>query len=250
MKKDTWKDLLQKFPTQPKGWLTLHQFMERAGLKNIQGIYDDVRKGRVPSQFIAMCPYKNRMTVCVDWDSVAYDFMIQKRAAFRPDDFVENEARQYKPIRIKGDDPASQINRLKRAAHIEKRDTTEEIEALKEAVQAIPDNQTTLFSSGSIVSPVVDLHSAKYRKEQLDIERKKIEVLILRNEMIEVKEIENEWRGLGITLRGEFEKAATQLAPELATIKDPREIKRRLSAAFIGICEQLWKDENDRNSNN
>jgi hypothetical protein len=180
--------------------------------------------------------------------------------AKRPDDFVQNEERAYKPLRKKADDPASKIARLKKQAAIDGEDHADEIAEVESEIEQIKlrgsaggENRNIgetadLFSTGMQVEPVVDLHSASYREKQLKIEKQRIELLKARNELIAVKEAENEWRGMGVTLRAEFDKMSTQLAPRLAPIHDPRQIKAALSAAFAELCDKIWKAVDEGNA--
>ena len=235
-----------KMDNPPKGWICISDWCARAGgVVSPQSISLAVRDGRIPMQYVARGTVRRQAVLLLDWDNTAYDFFAKRQPTMWPPDFELNDAREYKPMRKPGNDAASKINALKRAAAITGEDKTEEIAEVIEnsEIGGLTDN---LFSGSMMASPVTDLYSAKYRKEQLDIEKRKMELLKIRNDMIEVSEVAREWAGMGVTLRAEFDKSATQLSSTLATVNDPREVKRILTNAFSDLCDLLWKDDDDR----
>lgn len=218
----------------PAGWLTCIEYAERLGCKPVQ-INKAVKDGRIPRKHLALNdPPDGQRRVIINWDASIYDYLIKRRACYRPDDFEPNKARLYKPFNV--------------APHLE--DAIEEPpppqdegEQKKEPVQNIVDE--TLVDDEMRFESVIDTTSAKYRKEQLDIIKKQNELKREANELIAMSDERMLLGGLAAQLGGNASKAVPKWSPIFAAEKDPRKIRQLMKQMFTDIFKPLDEEVKD-----
>lgn len=230
-------DLLTEVDTKPAGWLSVKEYATRAGA-SYMAIYTAVRDGRLPRRSVAAfrCGANKARRIIIDWDATAYQFFYDMRSRYRPADFVPNENREYKPIRKKGSDPASQINEIKVREAVTGQDFSSEFDRVREAVFTPKD----LLTDQMHLERVTDLTTARYRSEQLKIEKQQIELRKARNEVIETAQVVALNHQIAMEVKAEWGKLIPRLAPVLAAENDPREVKKILTDAWAQAFSPLY----------
>lgn len=216
----------------PSGWLTCIEYAERLECKPVQ-INKAVKDGRIPQKHLALNdPPEGQRRIIINWDASIYDYLINRRACYRPDDFKPNKARLYKPFNV--------------APHLEGAITEEpepEEDPKKDPVQNIVDE--TLVDDEMKFTPVIDTTSAKYRKEQLDIIKKQNDLKREANELITFSDERMLLGGLAAQLGGNASKAVPKWSPIFAAEKDPRKIRQLMKQMFTDIFKPLDDEVQD-----
>lgn len=206
-----------KFPSIPPGWLTMQEFAARCGLP-VNNIRMSVRRGHFPSIHLAKAPHgKDGVrgpadVVIINYNEAVYDYLATRKSDCRPDDFVENEAREYKPIRL----------------------TTE-----TEAPQTLPEIIKENVVNPDEPVPMVDLSSAKLRHEQLKVRKLEAELSQIANKTVKIEDVIATNTACAIEVRQALQGARRRMVPLLLGVKTSREIDAILEAEIHKALEAL-----------
>lgn len=227
----------------PEGWLTIAEFAERSGVQARQ-VYKAIDDGKIPRKHLAMMLGGTQRTIVIDWDATAYDFIAGRRQGSRPADFVENAAREYKPFRLSAQQEIAAESEEKLRRKIEKEVLAGGTTGLSsEQIQNIVDEQ--LVIEKMVKQPVVDTTSARYRKEQLEIEKRQVELRKEANQLIDLDTMRGILGGLAAELNGNASKAIPFWSPKFAQEDDPGVIRQLMKQMFVDILKPMDGEKNE-----
>ena len=249
MAKSITKKLWGKVPMHkgaaPAGWVTIAEFSERSGGLKTPHIYKAIGDGRIPQKHLAINhPYGEQQRLIIDWDAVAYNFFEARRPAWRPEDFKINDAREYKPF---GTTPQKEA--LKEEIEEKREEIKEQVvsktETPDDKVDRIVNEQ--MVSDKMIIEPVIDVTTARYRKEQLEIEKRQIALKREANQLIDLDTERSILGGIAAELNGNANKAIPKWSPIFAAEDDPRKLRQLMKQMFVEIFKPLEvEDENTK----
>lgn len=229
----------------PEGWLTIAEFAARAGDMAVRQIYKGIDDGKISRKHMAILNVSGEQrVVLIDWDAAAYDFVIQRRPGSRPEDFVQNPAREYKPFRTTPQQDAIDEAVAQRRAEI-----TSHIDGgtpgspLSGQTQDIVDER--LVNDQMVVQPVIDNTSAKFREIQLNVEKKSLELRMLANEVISFDTQRSMMGGISAELNGNASKAIPKWSPIFAAEDDPRVVRQLMKQMFVDILKPMENSDED-----
>lgn len=227
----------------PEGWLTIAEFAERSGVQARQ-VYKAIDDGKIPRKHLAMMLGGTQRTIVIDWDATAYDFIAARRQGSRPPDFIENAAREYKPFRLSAQQEIAVEAEDERRQEIENEILDGNTTGLsKEQIQNIVDER--LVNEKMVKQPVVDTTSARYRKEQLEIEKRQVELKKIANQLIDIETNRSILAGLAAQLNGNASKAIPKWSPIFAAEDDPRVIRQLMKQMFVDILKPMDGEKNE-----
>lgn len=245
------KKLWKKVPTvkgaAPSGWLTIAEFAKRAGDIKVQAVYKGIENGKVSRKHIAILDGSNEQRkVIIDWDAAAYEFIAQRRAAYRPDDFEENDSHEYKPFKVT---PQQELSREVYAETVSQivgevtgnRDI--DLDDLTDGQQRIV-NQRLVTQKTPVPIPT-DGTTAKYVKVLLEIEKQSMALRKEANELIDMTTERAILANLSAQLNGNASKAIPKWSPILAAEEDPRVIRQLLKKMFVDIFRPMEENDGD-----
>lgn len=208
---------LKKVVICPEGYLNGKEYSERIGI-SLQTIMKACREGRIPEKWMLVVTPPDKLSkshLVINWNNTAYDYVLGQYPIRRHKDFKENPKKEFKPIKL-----------------------TEP----EQSAEDIP--ETELFArSGMAYEMVTDLSSAKYRNEQLKIERQELELRHANNELIEVSAVIQERAEQAVQVRVAIQSAVQRLTPLLAVESDIKEVKRILLEQLNKALKSLGDEE-------
>ncbi len=184
-----WDKILNSLPLYnecPFGYLTLTEFSERASASRTS-VIKAIRRGKIVKKNCLVMPGpKKTRKLIISWNAAGYDFIVTRGGIWKPDDFVPNDDRVYKPF--------------ENAAVIE-----------GDLVNA--PNQ----GDGDIgYQDVTDIASARYRVEQLKIAKMQAELKLANNEVVPMETVIAHEREIALEVKASIRKAENKMAPLLA----------------------------------
>lgn len=223
----------------PDGWLTIAEFCDRAGNMKVQRIYKAIEFGRIPKKHMAITKAKNRQDIVViDWDAAAYDYIAAGKQAFRPPDFKINDAREYKPFRRSAQQKIAvekdEVRREEIVAEITGATPGKNIDS---KLQDIVDER--LVNDKMVITQVMDVTTARYRKEQLEIEKRQIELRKESNELITFDTERSMLAGIAAQINGNASKSIPKWSPIFAAEEDPRVIRQLMKQMYVDILTPM-----------
>lgn len=223
----------------PPGWLTISQFCERAGGMKVQQIYKAIDAGKISTKHMAMIKGdRDRRIVVIDWDAAAYDFIAARRQGSRPADFKINDAREYKPFRLSAQQKiAVEKEEMRREEIVAEITSTTETPPGDSKLQDIVDER--LVNDKMVITRVVDVTTARYRKEQLEIEKRQIELRKESNELITTDTERSMLAGIAAQLNGNASKSIPKWSPIFAAEEDPRVIRQLMKKMYVDIFKPM-----------
>ena len=220
----------------PTGWLTTKQFVERMGLSNQTQVYKAIESGKISHKHMAINRrYNEQDRIIIDWDNAAYDFIMGRRAAYRPADFKQNNAKLYKPFAVSPQQEKEVDTEEERREQIKK--DVENGTTSGDSTQDIVDERIVLDKM--VLQPVIDQTSARYRKEQLEIEKRQIELKKEANELISMADERSLLAGIAAELNGNASKAVPKWSPIFAAEEDPIVVRQLMKKMFVEILTPI-----------
>ena len=183
-----WNKILKSLPLHdacPLGFLTMKDFAERAGASG-PSILKAVRSGKIARQHCASLKRKNSINLIIEWNAAGYNFIAVRKEQWWPKDFKLNDEHLYKPF-----------------------DTGEEGEEEF-------DDALDVGTDKVVKRRVTDIASAKFRVEQLKIERLEAELKLANNEVIPIVEVIAHELELALEIKASIVKVENKMAPLLA----------------------------------
>lgn len=239
-----WKVIPNVGSPPPEGWLTIAEFAERAGGILVQQIYKAIDNGKIPRKHLAMMLGGSQRTIVIDWDATAYDFIAGRRQGSRPADFIENAAREYKPFRLSAQQEIAAEAEDERRHEIENEVIDGNTSGLSsEQIQNIVDER--LVNEKMVKQPVVDTTSARYRKEQLEIEKRQVELRKEANQLIDLDTMRGILGGLAAEIKGAANRAIPAYGPILAAEENPTVVRGILKKIFADLLRPLLNNKDN-----
>jgi len=206
----------QKFDMIPQGWLTVKDYSKRAGITQTT-LSHAVRTGKFPTKHLAQVRRDvGAPSVIIDWNATVYDYIYNKPMRFWPEDFEQNDSRQYKPLPVGTK------------------------ETSREEGGDVPE-------SNIHYEPVTDIHSAKLRHEQLRVKKLENEIKQADNITIPLKEVIASNKACAIATRTAIQGSKKKMIPKLCTTNDPRKIERILDEGLSHALKKLGPMEGEDN---
>ena len=191
---NAWNKLCKSFPhceDMPFGYLSINAFCERCGVSN-QTVRVAVLGGkRIKHNQCITVPNGTGLTVGINWNEAAYNFITEMPPHKRPPDFVQSKRREYRPIKadIKTFHPKNGI-----------------IEPLDESAE----------DDGSVhPQNIFDIGTAKLELEKLKVEKMRAEVDQAKGLLLSVKDVKAANREIVFQLKAALLVMVNSIAPTL-----------------------------------
>lgn len=210
------KSRLPRLQEIPPWYLSIKEFSERAQTDK-RAVTRAVRSGRISDRHMAVhAPIRGKEKgLVIDWNAVGYDYLDAQPERFRPDDFENNPERVYRPIVV---------------------------ESAGNGLHDLDPSTDVLTDESMHYRPVTDITSAKYRKEQLAIEKEKVALLLAKNKAVLLSDVVAEQRQLAAELKAAvksyIQRSSPRLAAEVSVVK-VRQIQEQLLTEVLNTIGSL-----------
>jgi hypothetical protein len=222
----TFLELIPVVDDLPAGYLFIRDYAQRITHLTPNNLKKAILAGRIPRTSLIVLATEKRRRAAVHWGSTAYNFIVARSRKYWPKNFKPTSARSYRPLAEEGEPDGPVLTPAELGIAPPMTGTT---------------RQSTL--AGMHYRDVVDEATAKYRIQQLKIEKLQAEINLANNDVLKVEDVEDTQREIATELRGELKKMVQRVSSRLVAAKSVNMVREILEDAIHDALETLKNDD-------
>jgi len=206
----------------PPGWFLISDFFTRLNCSSLQALRNKWAAGKLPyAQWRWLLRDDNSFRLVLDWK---LSNQIIERALVQPADYEPGQL--YKPIFLSEADKKKQEEILASTFAIKDK-----------ALETTASKDGQCIKSENII--VEDISTAKFKKELLEIEKKALELDLLKGRVFAVETERALFNTIGLELKAALQQLVSVLPGEVLGLKTLIEVKSKIQTA-VNDAEQTF----------